>query len=74
MAKNTISKEVSTNSNHYKDIKKPEVKGLRRILCLTIVLCGMFFNGVVYGFPSPAELSFHKDLEINNEFDRLFPK
>ena len=74
MAKNAISKEVSTNSNHYKDIKKPEVKGLRRILCLTIVLCGMFFNGVVYGFPSPAELSFHKDLEINNEFDRLFPK
>ena len=74
MAKNTISKEVSTNSNHYKDIKKPEVKGLRRMLCLTIVMCGMFFNGVVYGFPSPAELSFYKDLEINNEFDQLFPK
>ena len=74
MAKNKISKEVSTTSNLYEDIEKPEVKGLRRILCLSIVMCGMFFNGVVYGFPSPAELSFYKDLEINNEFDRLFPK
>ena len=70
MAKNKISKEVSI----YEDIEKPEVKSLRRILCLTIVMCGMFFNGVVYGFPSPAELSFYKDLEINNEFDQLFPK
>ena len=74
MAKNEITKEVSITSNSYEAVEKPEVEGLIRILCLTIVMCGMFFNGVVYGFPSPAELSFHKDLEINNEFDRLFPK
>ena len=74
MPKNENLNEVSPTSSLYEDNQKPEIKGPRRILCLTIVMCGMFFNGVVYGFSSPAELSFHKDLEIKNEFDQIFPK
>ena len=71
------SSEVSLTSDLYEVdlIDQPRINnGLRRILCITIVICGMFFNGVVYGFPSPAELSFKKDYEIKNDLDRIFPK
>ena len=71
------SSEVSLTSDLYEVdlIDQPRINnGLRRILCITIVICGMFFNGVVYGFPSPAELSFKKDHKIKNNLDRIFPK
>ena len=71
------SSEVSLTSDLYEVdlIDQPRINnGLRRILCITIVICGMFFNGVVYGFPSPAELSFKKDYKIKNDLDRIFPK
>ena len=69
------SSEVSLTSDLYEvDDQQPRINGPIRILCITIVICGMFFNGVVYGFPSPAELSFKKDHKIKNNLDRIFPK
>ena len=68
------SSEVSLTSDLYEVDQQPRINGLRRIVCITIVICGMFFNGVVYGFPSPAELSFQKDREIKHQLDSIFPK
>ena len=51
-----------------------KITGCKRILCISILICGMFFNGIVYGLPSPSILSFQKDLKNTTEFDHLLPK
>ena len=51
-----------------------KITGWKRILCISILICGMFFNGIVYGLPSPSILSFQKDLKNTTEFDHLLPK
>ena len=51
-----------------------KITGCKRILCISILVCGMFFNGIVYGLPSPSILSFQKDLQNTTELDHLFPK
>ena len=51
-----------------------KITGWKRILCISILICGMFFNGIVYGLPSPSILSFQKDLKNATEFDHLLPK
>ena len=59
------------------DIAKDDqskITGWKRILCISILICGMFFNGIVYGLPSPSILSFQKDLKNTTEFDHLLPK
>ena len=59
------------------DIAKDDqskITGWKRIFCISILICGMFFNGIVYGLPSPSILSFQKDLKNTTEFDHLLPK
>ena len=51
-----------------------KITGWKRIFCISILICGMFFNGIVYGLPSPSILSFQKDLKNTTEFDHLLPK
>lgn len=44
-------------------------------LRLSIVICGMSFNGFIYGFPSPALPSFNQTTQkVDNIFDELFTK
>lgn len=53
----------------------PEPAGLRWKVRLSIVICGMFFNGVIYGYTSPALPSFQQAKESpKNLFDEFFPK
>ena len=51
-----------------------KITGCKRILCISILVCGMFFNGIVYGIPSPSILSFQKDLKNITKLDQIFPK
>ena len=51
-----------------------KITGHKRILCISILICGMFFNGIVYGLPSPSILSFQKDLQNKTALDNLLPK
>ena len=51
-----------------------KITGCKRILCISIMVCGMFFNGIVYGIPSPSILSFQKDLKNITKLDQIFPK
>ena len=51
-----------------------KITGYKRILCISILICGMFFNGIVYGLPSPSILSFQKDLQNTTDFDHFLPK
>ena len=49
--------------------------GLRWKVRLSIVISGMFFNGVIYGYTSPALPSFQQqEKHQKNIFDELFPK
>ena len=51
-----------------------KITGCKRILCISILICGMFFNGIVYGLPSPSILSFQKDLQNTTALDNILPK
>ena len=51
-----------------------KITGHKRILCISILICGMFFNGIVYGLPSPSILSFQKDPQNTTALDNIFPK
>ena len=51
-----------------------KITGWKRILCISILICGMFFNGIVYGLPSPSILSFQKDPQNTTALDNIFPK
>ena len=47
----------------------------RRTLAVGIIISGMFFNGAIYGYTSPALPNFEKPQpEQENFFDRLLPK
>ena len=53
----------------------PEPAGLRWKVRLSIVISGMFFNGVIYGYTSPALPSFQQpEKSQKNLFDQLLPK
>ena len=65
--------KVNAAVNITKD-DQSKITGWKRILCISILICGMFFNGIVYGLPSPSILSFQKDLKNTTEFDHLLPK
>ena len=54
--------------------EQSKITGYKRILCISILICGMFFNGIVYGLSSPSILSFQKDLQNITTFDQLLPK
>ena len=51
-----------------------KITGCKRILCISILICGMFFNGIVYGLSSPSILSFQKDPQNTTALDNIFPK
>ena len=57
---------------------KPEKeisRGLPAKLRLGIVISGMFFNGVIYGYTSPALPSFQQEEKTQkNFFDEVLPK
>ena len=48
----------------------------KRTLGVGIIISGMFFNGAIYGYTSPALPSFDqkREPEQENFFDRLLPK
>lgn len=49
------TKELLPTTIHHQESKKK----IRETLCLAIVISGMYFNGVIYGFTSPALPSFY---------------
>ena len=55
----------------------PGIPGIKWFLCVGIVISGMFFNGAIYGYTSPALPSFYKvptKSQQDNLFDTLLPK
>ena len=56
------------------DNDQSRITGYKRILCISILIFGMFFNGIIYGLPSPSILSFQKDLQNKTPLDNLLPK
>ena len=55
--------------------QESEAVGLRWKIRLSIVISGMFFNGVIYGYTSPALPSFQQqEKSQKNLFDELLPK
>ena len=62
------------NAVHIEKDDQSKIIGCKRILCISILICGMFFNGIVYGLPSPSILSFQKDLRNTMYLDHLLPK
>ena len=60
-------KATSMASNNY---KRPQ-SSLKWTFTVAIVISGMFFNGVIYGYTSPALPSFY---ENEQDLDTLLPK
>ena len=65
---------AEVNSAIKMDNDQSKITGHERILCISILIFGMFFNGIVYGLPSPSILSFQKDLQNKTALDILLPK